>query len=277
MKSSDRTILIGLGIVAVIAGFWLMVLSPKRAEVSTLDTEISDLQSQVSQQQQAAALAETSKDDYESNYHRLVVLGKAVPAGEDTASLFVELQEIADRSGVSLDTINLNESGGTAPTAPADTATTDATGSTSAASSDSTTPTSVAPAPATEESAASLPLGATVGPAGLPVMPYDISLRGNFFQLADFFHGLDELVGSKRGREIVDGRLTTIDGFSLAGDEEEGFPKLTAALSITTFVTPADQGLTAGATPIAPPTSSTVATTPTDPTATATPTSSTTP
>ena len=45
----------------------------------------------------------------------------------------------------------------------------------------------------------------------------------------------------------------TIDGFGFKGDAEEGFETLTASLAVTTFVTPADQGLTAGATPTGPP------------------------
>lgn len=257
-------VLVGVGVLALIAAFWFLALSPKRAEVSTLDGEISELRGQVSEQQQLAALAEAAKGDYQSNYHRLVVLGKAVPAGEDTASLFVELQEIADRAGASLDAITLNETGSTAPPPPAALTTADQSGDEPANAASPAA--STTPAPATEAAAASLPLGATVGPAGLPVMPYDLALRGDFFQLADFFAGLDQLVGSKHGRQIVDGRLVTLDGFALAGDQEQGFPELTAKLSLTTFVTPADQGLTAGATPAAPATTTT--TTATAPTAT---------
>ena len=35
--------------------------------------------------------------------------------------------------------------------------------------------------------AATLPIGATVGPAGLPVLQFNISLPGSFFKMADFF------------------------------------------------------------------------------------------
>ena len=54
-------------------------------------------------------------------------------------------------------------------------------------------------APATETAAANLPIGATVGSAGLPTLPYDLDFKGNFFQVADFVSGLDELI-SLRGR-----------------------------------------------------------------------------
>ena len=36
-----------------------------------------------------------------------------------------------------------------------------------------------------------LPLGATVGAAGLPLMPYDFNYLGSFFDFADFFGDLD--------------------------------------------------------------------------------------
>jgi Tfp pilus assembly protein PilO len=271
MKSSDRAILVGIGLVAVLAGFWFLVLSPKRAEVSKLDGEVSAVSQSVTQQEELAAFAETAKGDYASNYQRMVVLGKAAPAGEDTASLFVQIDEIAGRSGMGFQAIRLNDSGGGEAPTPASQTTADppaegqiaSTGSTD--SSGTAAPTAAVP---TEATAAALPIGATVGSAGLPVMPYDIELSGDFFQLADFLAGLDRLVTARHGREVVDGRLLTIDGFSLAGDEQKGFRVLNADLSVTTYVTPADQGITAGATPSAPapttatPASTTTSTTP---------------
>ena len=286
MKSSDRAILVGIGLLALLAGFWFMVLSPKRSDVSELNSKIGELEQSVSAQEQEAAFAESSKKKYASNYHRLVVLGKAVPSGGDTASLFVQVDQIARGSGVSFDSITLDESPpAEATTAAAQTTADQATPpSSTGGSTEATTPpsssgesttasaetTTTTAATATEAGAATLPIGATVGPAGLPVMPYRVELTGNFFELADFLAGLDELVGSRHGRQIVDGRLTTIDGFSLAGDKTKGFPTLNATVAITTYVTPADQGVTAGATPTEPP----ATTAPTAPVST--PTSSTT-
>ena len=36
-----------------------------------------------------------------------------------------------------------------------------------------------------------LPIGATVGTAGLPVMPYEMEFEGGFFEIADFFGAVD--------------------------------------------------------------------------------------
>ena len=75
---------------------------------------------------------------------------------------------------------------------------------------------------------------------------------GDFFQIADFIASLDSLVDVDADGPGVDGRLITVDGFALTPDPDKGFPRLNADLHVTTFVTPADQGGTAGATEAAP-------------------------
>ena len=98
-----------------------------------------------------------------------------------------------------------------------------------------------------------------MGPAGLPVMPYDLKFTGDFFQIADFLESLDGMVHMPHGEVDVTGRLLTVDGFALAPTAERGRSeprarsrRLTADLSVTTYLTPADQGITAGATPSGP-------------------------
>jgi hypothetical protein len=97
-----------------------------------------------------------------------------------------------------------------------------------------------------------MPLGATVGPAGLAVMPYELTFKGDFFQLADFIKGLDSLVKTENERVAVNGRLMTIDSFSLKPDTNVGFPALEASFSISTYLTPPGEGVTGGASPEAP-------------------------
>jgi hypothetical protein len=96
-----------------------------------------------------------------------------------------------------------------------------------------------------------MPLGASIGPAGLAVMPYTLTFTGDFFQIAGFIHGIDKLVETKNATVGVEGRLVTIDGFSLSAteDEEEGAGdnRLSANFTVTTYITPPGQGVTAGA------------------------------
>jgi Tfp pilus assembly protein PilO len=253
MKAANRSILAGLVIAGMIAVFWFVLLSPKREEAAKLEDEVTALQQSVSEQEQLVTAAEAAREDFDTNYRRLVVLGKAVPEDEDTSSLFVQLDKIAADTGVEFDTVVLNPDGAGESVQPSAASETTADNAEPGASTaEGSEPTSVSAEP-TEAAAAALPIGATVGPAGLPVMPYTIGIRGSFFELADFLAGVDELVHSRDGREVVDGRLVTINGFGISGDPETGFKTLTGSLVVTTFVTPSDQGLTAGATPAGPP------------------------
>jgi hypothetical protein len=253
MKSSDRTILLGIALVAVAVAALFLFLGPKRKEAARLGEDVQTLKDSIAQQEQAASYGEEARRTFPSTYQRLVVLGKAVPAGDETSSMLVELSSISADAGVEFRGITLSASGA-APTAAAPPATTDATGSDTSGDAATTTAAS-APVAATESVAANLPIGATIGPAGLPIMPYQLSFTGDFFRVADFISGLDDLVSSKGQRVVVDGRLMTIDGFALMADETKGFPTLDASFAMTAYATPSDEGLTLGASPSAPATS----------------------
>jgi Tfp pilus assembly protein PilO len=266
VKRSDRMIVIALGLIGLLAAFWFLGVAPKREKLSELDQEISALEASVAEQEQVALAAEQAKADYERDYQRLVVLGKAIPGDDDSASLIDQTQSLADRAKVDFRTIVL--AAAPAETAPAPAAQTTAesapsgtptSGETGAAPAGGEAPAAgetatAAPAavPATETAAAALPIGATVGSAGLPVLPYDLSFGGGFFEIADFMSELDGMVSTDSKGIGVDGRLITVDGFTLLGDQEKGFPHLNANLRVTTYVAPADQGTTAGATETAP-------------------------
>jgi Tfp pilus assembly protein PilO len=233
-----------------------MVLSPKRDEASKLSEEVTQLETEIDQQKQAAAFAEDARRHFPAYYGRLVVMGKAVPADADTASLLVELNSISNRTGVSFDGVVLAAGESQAASAPAATPPSGSTGtSTTTTATPAATGGTTTPAPATEATAASLPLGAAVGPAGLPTMPYELTFSGTYFDVADFINGVDDLVHLRGTDQIAaDGRLLTIDGFSLKlpPGYDPSDPTLEVKLSVTSYVTPADQGLTAGATPGGP-------------------------
>jgi hypothetical protein len=108
--------------------------------------------------------------------------------------------------------------------------------------------------PATEASAAALPIGAVVGPAGFPTLPYTLKFQGGFFDIANFIGGVDDLVKPTDSglRLTPDGRLFTIDGFALNGGDHGPSPVLHASFAVTTYATPAEEGLTLGASPSAP-------------------------
>ncbi len=229
---SARIAVAALVVVACAIAFWLLLLSPKREKVDELTAQTDQLTAEVATEQQRAALAAEAKENFPANYQQLVLLGKAVPAEAATPSLLVQLDGVGIRSNTRFMSISGGGGGG--------------------GSSGGST------AEATESAAALLPLGASVGPAGLSVMPYSLDFDGGFFAIADFIEGLDALVRTRNGEVDARGRLVTIDGFNLSPGGAEGGASaapssvLSANFSVTTYVTPPGQGLTAGATPSGP-------------------------
>jgi Tfp pilus assembly protein PilO len=256
MSRNDRMLLLALPILAVLLGFYIMVLSPKQDKAKKLDAQVTQLRNDLQTQQAEAQKGLAARKNFPRDYHRLVVMGKAVPVDDETASLIVQINRIATNSGVSFRKIDLAQSTSTASSVAPTTAPTTATG-----------------AP-TETAASLMPIGATIGSANLPVLPYSLSFHGNYFQIADFMAGIDSLVSADKGRIQADGRLVTIDAFKIAPPQDGS--GLDADLSVTTFVTPADQGLTAGATP-AGPTAATTTAAPASSTTTSAPATTTTP
>lgn len=245
-KSTNGLIVTMLIVAGLAAAFWILALSPKREEAGELAKQVSKLEASLTQHRQEAAEALAARREFPVDYQQLVVLGKAVPGDDDTASLIVQLNGIAKRTGVDFRNIALvaGEGEEAAPESPVP-----AEGS--------------APVSATEVAASTMPLGATIGPAGLGVMPYTLTFDGDFFHIADFIKGLDSLVKTENEKVSVNGRLFTIDGFSLAASSNAGFPQLEVSFAITTYLTPPSEGVTAGATPAspAPPISTPAATT----------------
>ena len=135
-----------------------------------------------------------ARRDFPVDYQQLVVLGKAVPADDETASLLVQLNTIANRAGVRFDASQLEGSGGSPPRRPCLLR----------------PPPQRRPAPRRRtpcrpprscRQRRPPPRCCRLAPrSALPasrVMPYNLSFSGNFFQIADFIKGLDRLVHAK--------------------------------------------------------------------------------
>src|SRR5262245_54234231 len=147
-----------LGVAALAVAFWMLALSPKREEVKKLEAQVEKVEGSLSQHRAEIAAGEEARKGFPVAYRRLVVLGKAVPAEAETASLLVQVNRIADRSKVSFQTLKLEGS---------------------AEKSEAPVSEGGEPISPTEAAAALLPLGATVGSAGLAVMPYTLTFKGS--------------------------------------------------------------------------------------------------
>ena len=230
MSRSNQLIVGMLFAVVLVGGYWMLALSPKREEVTKVQGEVEAAQASLFQHQQEVAQGLEARKSFDVNYREMVVLGKAVPREDQTASLLVQLEAIAARADVRFQEISLSsESGGEAPPVEATTG--------------------AEPAPPTEVAASLLPLGATVGTAGLGVMPYTLRFTGDFSRISQFIKGLDNFVDSTNSGVDVTGRLITINGFSLGPATGLSFPALEATFSITTYITPPGE---AGATETTP-------------------------
>jgi hypothetical protein len=231
MSSTNRLIVAMVAVAGIAAAFWMLALSPKRQEASDLSKEVTVAQQSLAQHRSEVAQALQARREFPVDYQQLVVLGKAVPAGDETPSLLVQLNRVARSADVSFRDFTLEAASG-ATAAPATAPVEESSGALPAA----------APVSATEVAASTLPLGAAVGPAGLAVMPYTLT----------FINGLDSLVKTENAKVEVDGRLMTVDSFSLAADSSLGFPHLEATFFVTTYLTPPGEGVTAGASPASP-------------------------
>jgi Tfp pilus assembly protein PilO len=274
MSASNRIFLLVLPLLAATLAFWFLLLAPKRQDASDLETKIGQLTADVEQQELLAAEAEAARKEFPEAYRRLVVLGKATPEDDDTSSFLIQLQRVADDAGVDFGSLSSEPTGETTAPAPAPEPQTGA----QVAESDEQevenvesgeAPAPAEPPPATEAAAANLPIGAGVGPAGLPIMRYTLEFEGGFFQLADFIAGVDDLVTTRDDGHIgIRGRLVTIDSFELAMVQEDeatstappaaptgseaSEDSLTATFKITTYLTPPEEGTTGGAAPAGP-------------------------
>lgn len=233
MTARDRIVLIVVGLMAAMAAFWFLAISPKRKDATDLSAQISQAQSRLDVAQASAAQAQAAKARYRTDYATVARLGKAVPVDDEMPSLVYQLEQTAKANHVQFNSIKLTSDSGAAGAPAASTA----------SSGSSATPGSTV--------TAALPPGATVGAAGFPTMPFTFDFTGSYFNMQRFVKALDGFT-SVNGKAInVKGRLLTVDGIALQAGPK-GFPQVDASVVVTSYLLPADEGLTDGATATAP-------------------------
>jgi hypothetical protein len=239
----NPVLLIGVAFLILAGGFYKLVYGPEKDKADRVQTQIEDAQARLDAAQALLASNEAARKRFASAYSTVVRLGKAVPGDDDVRSLIVQLDRAADKTFIDFQSIALDETA-TAVSAPVPT--------------DPAAPTT-----------GTLPPGATVGPAGFPVMPFSFSFRGGFFRLAKFFARLDNFVQARNEKVDVTGRLLTIDGLKLEPDTT-GFPNIKATVQATSYLVSPLEGPTGGATPEGPAGATGVTTPPADPAASTT-------
>jgi len=224
-----------VGAVLVVAAAWFLVLAPQRDQASQLSSQVAVQRQQLTQAESDLAAGLAAKRTYARDYTTVAELGAAVPDDDNVPSLLLQVQRAAQAAHIDFRDLQAAQGSGGAP-----------------APSPPPSPTSgAAGAPASQTTTATLPPGASVGTAGFPTMPFTFTFTGDFFHMSNFIGRLERFLVVRNRSVAVSGRFMTIDGISFAA-APQGFPKIQASVSATTYLLPSTQGLTDGATPGGP-------------------------
>ena len=206
MTKNPKLLIAVVALVAALGAYWMLVLSPKREEITKLDSKISKAQADVTQAQAVLSDYEKAQTSYKANYATVVRLGKAMPADDDVRSLLVQLDAAAKRSNVDFGRISVG--GGSSKT------------------------------PTQTTGAATGPPGSiTVANGGFTAMPFQFAFKGEFDNLQNFLSRLERFVTVSNDKINVTGRLLRLESLSLIADKE-GFPNLTAEIGASSYLVP---------------------------------------
>jgi hypothetical protein len=119
LTERDRRILLILLPVAVLLAYWFLILSPKRADL----TSARDAQHQAEQARdqtvQQAAQLDRSRQTFAADYAAVVRLGKAIPDNVDSPSLLVQLDRAAKGTHIDFSSVTFGDrAAASAPAAP---------------------------------------------------------------------------------------------------------------------------------------------------------------
>ena len=116
-KRTNLLVVAMLVVVALAAAFWMLLLSPKREEAAKLSGQIESVETSLAQHRSEAASAAAAKRSFPQDYARLVVIGKAVPSGDETPSLLIQLNHLATKAKASFQSLSLEGEAEAAPVA----------------------------------------------------------------------------------------------------------------------------------------------------------------
>jgi hypothetical protein len=228
MTGRDRTVVMVLATLGVLAAVWLLAVAPKREQAAKLGTEVSTAQAQLASAEGQLTSASAAQAKYQEAYASIVRLGKAVPASQEVPSLIYQLSQATKEKNVEFASITASVPGA-------------GTGSSSSSSTAST------------------------AGAGITQMPFTFVFNGSFDSLYNLFQQLDSFttLHTTSGELDVSGRLLTIQSIKLgpvdtSGGSTQGAgsaansEELSGTITATAYVLPAGQTLTGGATPAGP-------------------------
>jgi hypothetical protein len=262
----DRKIVMILFPLILLAGYWFMVLAPKRAESTKVAEELTKARGERDTAQAQVGQLNAAKASFANDYQTVIRMGKAVPESVDMPSLLVQLDRAARGTGVDIRELKVtpqSKSASEGSTPPAGGAGPGAGGSGAQsapgkaaenagntvndanAKSEASAGGANAPAPGAADASGAAPTQAP----GLSSVGLTFKVDGDFFGMADFFHRMKRFVRVVNDQVVVRGRLISIDNWAFQLDEN-GF---SADVSASVFLSPKTSGgVDAGASPTGP-------------------------
>jgi len=208
MTNDTRTIgIVVLAGVAILAALWMLAISPKRDERTTIKANVTAQEARLQTAQTQLASFEAAKQQFPAKLAELKRLDEAVPARGAISSLLRQLQRRAKVRNSNLRLVALKPSGAPTPVAGA------------------TTP------------AAPITPGASVGPDGLATLPFTFEFTGEYFDLRDILATVRRSMSVRKDKIKVGGRLLTIDGLTFIRTDPTS-SKTKATLNATAYIAP---------------------------------------
>jgi Tfp pilus assembly protein PilO len=100
MTRKTRMLLSVVALVAIVAIAWFLLISPLRADIATANTSIAEETTRLSAAQAKLAQAAKTRAEGRKNQAQLLELAKMVPQSTQVPSLLVQIQDLADQSGI---------------------------------------------------------------------------------------------------------------------------------------------------------------------------------
>ena len=259
MTKRDRLMLMAVLAVALLGGFWMLVLSPQRKAATEAEAAVATAQSALATAQQQLDAGRKAQSAFRRDRTTIVKLGRVVPETDDIPTLLTNLETLGKKHKVKFTSYNVNSAGG-------GTSTTAASGGAPAKSSSTNTGSATATGSRSTDAVAPVfPPGSVEISGGLGRTPIEVELQGTYFNLEKYLRAVQRFAILSQKQTTTKGRLMVVDAFSyefLEGEDNQDslHPKLKAKLSASVYFappldTPAASG-SAGAAPSATPASS---------------------
>jgi Tfp pilus assembly protein PilO len=205
-KMRQWSILTAVGVIAVLAAGWFLLVSPQRSHATDLQSEAASQQSANDGLRAQVAQLEAQKKGLPAQQRLLDEIAAKIPASPELPALIRQLSTAAEAAGVDLVTLAPSEPAPVVATAPVTTTTT--TGSTSTGT----------------------PAAAPASP--LVQIPVTVTVRGTYFNLNTFFRNVEKM---NRAVDVPGFKIGPVEGNVGGTDAAKADPDLLTA-TLTTFV-----------------------------------------